>query len=621
MQELGCVRARPLRRLPCAGRIPRGSHPRRGARRSGDRSHRHRRRRPPPAADGGLVRSLGVERGHRPRHARRRLRRRHRLGGTALVAPPPLRSRRRRGASRSTPGTARCARETERSSRAEFTPRPRTRRRRPRGRAARAARRPGAHARRRPRRRSAGAARPSRSTRSPAASRARATATSRTTRRSRRAAGRGRARRLLRLGRHRLRRPARAPPRRTHGRAPLPGLVQRVVRARPRRDAIEDYAVAASSCARCDEIPCRCARTSSCSPSSSSTSGSSWTSRSRIRTGSPSVNAYGLSSFASLPVNGSASPALLVVPELAERGDVRGADLDPARVAEVALLLRRSAARAAPARSSGRRSAPCSTAKSSSTQARLRRSSSSSRKIGLRQAHADVARLARVGLATDVAGEGHYAAVAVPGRYCCQTCGIVGRREVDEEHGRRRPRRPLQVQPGVLEQAVALAQVARRAGGDDVLPDRLAPLRARHDVVERQPAAGGAAVDAAPAVAREERAPRDLALDRARHADVLDEPDHVRPDEGVGRGAQALRQALEDLRLPLPHEHVRAPHRTDVERLVTCVQDENLLQLATKRTSVRAAVSALSAPLPARPPRAPRGRARPARLPRSSSFT
>src|SRR5262245_49733140 len=98
---------------------------------------------------------------------------------------------------------------------------------------------------------------------------------------------------------------------------------------------------------------------------------------------------------------------------------------------------------------------------------------------------------------------------------------------MDEEHGSRGPRLSPQVQAGVLERPVALAQVARRAGGDDVLPDRLASLRARHDVVEGQPAAGAAAVDAAPAVAREEGAPRDLALDRPRHTDVLDEPDHV----------------------------------------------------------------------------------------------
>ena len=53
----------------------------------------------------------------------------------------------------------------------------------------------------------------------------------------------------------------------------------------------------------------------------------------------------------------------------------------------------------------------------------------------------------------------------------------------------------------------------------------------------------------------------------------------MRPDEGVGGGAKALRQALDHLGLALPNEHVGTPHGTDVERLVTRVQDENLLQL------------------------------------------
>src|SRR5687768_4011274 len=138
------------------------------------------------------------------------------------------------------------------------------------------------------------------------------------------------------------------------------------------------------------------------------------------------------------------------------------------------------------------------------------------------------------------------------------------------------------MQAGVLEQPVALAEVARRARGDDVLPDRLPALRAGHDVVERQPPGRGAAVDATPAVTGEERAPRDLPLDRAGHPHVLDEPDHVRPDVRVGRGAQALRQALEDLGLALPDEDVRTPNRADVQRLVACVQDEYLLQRADK---------------------------------------
>ena len=108
---------------------------------------------------------------------------------------------------------------------------------------------------------------------------------------------------------------------------------------------------------------------------------------------------------------------------------------------------------------------------------------------GLRQAHADVARLARVRLATDVTGEGHYAAVAVPGRYCCQTCGIVGVARWMKRTGAGARGCRFKWSPDLLEQAVSLAQVARCAGGDDVLPDRLTAPRARHDMVEREPAA------------------------------------------------------------------------------------------------------------------------------------
>ena len=65
---------------------------------------------------------------------------------------------------------------------------------------------------------------------------------------------------------------------------------------------------------------------------------------------------------------------------------------------------------------------------------------------------------------------------------------------------------------GLLEQAVALAEVARAARGDDVLPDGFAAARARDDVVERQSLPTVAAVDAAPAVTGEQRSPRDASL-------------------------------------------------------------------------------------------------------------
>src|SRR4029079_10065226 len=119
-------------------------------------------------------------------------------------------------------------------------------------------------------------------------------------------------------------------------------------------------------------------------------------------------------------------------------------------------------------------------------------------------------------------GGGGGTELAVVGRPAMR---VPRRGELDEEHGLGRPRRVLQLHADLLERAVALPEVAGRAGGDDVLPDRLAALRARDDVVEGEPSARGAAVDAAPAVAGEEGAARDLPLDRPRHADVVDQPD------------------------------------------------------------------------------------------------
>ena len=97
-----------------------------------------------------------------------------------------------------------------------------------------------------------------------------------------------------------------------------------------------------------------------------------------------------------------------------------------------------------------------------------------------------------------------------------------------------------QVHARLLEQAVALGEVAGRARRDDVLPRRVAAARARYHVVERQPATGRAAVHAAPAVPGEEHAPRDATLDGSWHAHVLQEPDHERAYERPLGGAQRL---------------------------------------------------------------------------------
>ena len=206
-------------------------------------------------------------------------------------------------------------------------------------------------------------------------------------------------------------------------------------------------------------------------------------------------------------------------------------------------------------------------------------------------------------------------AVDVPSspRYGVQRVRDPRRGELDEEHRLRRARRLFSSMPDLLERAVALAQVARGAGGDDVLPDRLAALRARHDVVERQPAARRAAVDAAPAVAGEERPAGDLPLDRPRHPDVVDEPDHVRPDEAAGGRAQRLVELLDRPR-PCPCRGARG-------RAEPCTRSaarswRSRPEPAAPGPKVPAgptSVTAFYEALPARRPRAPRARGRPRR--------
>ena len=89
-----------------------------------------------------------------------------------------------------------------------------------------------------------------------------------------------------------------------------------------------------------------------------------------------------------------------------------------------------------------------------------------------------------------------------------------------------------------------------------------------------------AAVDAAPSVPREERAPRDAPLDRARHPDVGDEADHVRAGVGVRRRPQRLVEPLDDLGLPLPDEHVRTPCGAHVQGLVARIEDQDVAHAA-----------------------------------------
>ena len=175
-------------------------------------------------------------------------------------------------------------------------------------------------------------------------------------------------------------------------------------------------------------MPLRCARTGPWSASSSSTSGSDCTSRSRIRTGNPSVKAYGLSSLASVPANGPLRQPSSSSQKLAERGEVVGADLDPAAVAEVAVFAvhrqleqsaNEEALTAAVVEHGGVLADPCTLPALLVVEEKDR--------IG--QPQPDVTHIARVRRATHLARERHKdyaAAVAEPGRYRCQTLGIVG---------------------------------------------------------------------------------------------------------------------------------------------------------------------------------------------------
>src|SRR5215210_3276404 len=151
-----------------------------------------------------------------------------------------------------------------------------------------------------------------------------------------------------------------------------------------------------------------------------------------------------------------------------------------------------------------------------------------------------------------------------------------GRRgELDEDMGARRVGLHARVHVDLVRQPVALAAVARRAGGDDVVPPRASALGARDHVVDRE-ARAGAAVLALPAVARKDGAPGDLALVRiARDPHVRDEPDDHRPRQRARRPVQVAAADLDDLGLALEQEHRRSSDLADVDRLVRRVEDEH----------------------------------------------
>ena len=134
------------------------------------------------------------------------------------------------------------------------------------------------------------------------------------------------------------------------------------------------------------------------------------------------MKAYGLSSFASVPATGSLrqpSSSSQSSPSAAKSGSL---DLDPGAVAEIAVLARDRQLEQRP-HEEALAGLALQDGQVVADPRALLALVLVEQEDRLRQAHANVARLARVRLATDLAGEGHYAA---PGKYCCQTCGIVG---------------------------------------------------------------------------------------------------------------------------------------------------------------------------------------------------
>src|SRR5512133_2467908 len=152
----------------------------------------------------------------------------------------------------------------------------------------------------------------------------------------------------------------------------------------------------------------------------------------------------------------------------------------------------------------------------------------------------------------------------------------VGAGDADED---RRPRCPglgAWVHLDLAREPVSLAAVAARAGGDDVLPHRLAAAAARDHVVDGKARLARAAVLAGPGVTRQHRLAGDLAtVGVARDPHVGDQPDHHRAIEGEPLRVKRARGPLQSLRLCLQYKYGRAPHGTYVDRLEARVEDEH----------------------------------------------
>ncbi len=158
---------------------------------------------------------------------------------------------------------------------------------------------------------------------------------------------------------------------------------------------------------------------------------------------------------------------------------------------------------------------------------------------------------------------------------------LPGRRDpgaghLDEDGWRRRLRRCARVHLDLSRQPIALAAVAGRASGDDVLPDRLAAPAPGDHMVDGQPGLAGAAVLTGPSIAGQYRPPSDLAPVRLSwNPYVIDQPNHVGRLHGHPLRMQRPALPLQQLRFLLKEQHSGPSQRANVDRLIRRIENQD----------------------------------------------
>ena len=130
-------------------------------------------------------------------------------------------------------------------------------------------------------------------------------------------------------------------------------------------------------------------------------------------------------------------------------------------------------------------------------------------------------------------------------------------------------------EPGLLERAVALLQIALEAGRHDVDPGGLPAPGPRHHVVDRQLLAPAAAVLARVAVAAEDVLLVERDALEQRLSDIGGETDHRGKVEGPGGGPDHPRRGLDDVRFTAQQQGDGALGVREVQRLVGEVEHED----------------------------------------------